>query len=132
MERSGDLSAEMPGEKRGILNLLIRHLEAIGSANDAEDHGYTVEAQRMRDDACMAIRDLMAEHAFLAELFPKLQWELDTRHILGFGWAELHDAAHVNLKAFADGQSGSNVLHEHSPGSGMPQAGGSLPHAGGN
>lgn len=76
-------------ERQEILNTLRVLLETIGSANDAEDHGYGEEAVQMRKDTCEAIRALMAEHAFLGEVFPSLQWELDTGHILGFGWSNL-------------------------------------------
>jgi hypothetical protein len=84
-------------QRRAVLRTLRDLLETIGSANDAEDHGYGEEAVRMRNDSCEAIRDLLAEHAFLAELFPKLQWELDTQHILGFGWSDLCDGVEAHL-----------------------------------
>jgi hypothetical protein len=88
----------MHEERRAVLMALRDLLATIGSANDAEDHSYGQEAERMRTDSCEAIRGLMAKHAFLAELFPKLQWELDTQHILGFGWAELYDGVDAHLK----------------------------------
>ena len=43
----------------------------------------------MRKDSCDGIRGLLAQHAFLVELLPTLQAELDSGHILGFGWAYL-------------------------------------------
>jgi hypothetical protein len=76
--------AGMLEERQAVLRTLRDLLETIGSANDAEDHGYGEDAEQMRKDSCEAIRGLLREHAFLAELFPKLQWELDTQHILGF------------------------------------------------
>jgi len=85
-------------QHRVVLGTLRDLLATIGSANDAEDHGYGEDAERMREDACEAIRGLMAEHVFLVEFFPKLLWELDTNHILGFGWAELCDSVDVHLK----------------------------------
>jgi hypothetical protein len=81
-----------------ILRKLRSMLETIGSANDAEDHRYRDEAARMREDSIGAIRRLLAEHAFLAELFPTLQEELDTQHILGYGWAEVCDAVDGYLR----------------------------------
>jgi hypothetical protein len=81
----------MAKERIEALNTLRALLEAIGSANDAEDHGYCDDATRMRIDSCQAIRELMAEQVFLRELFPSLQWELDSQHILGFGWSNLCD-----------------------------------------
>jgi hypothetical protein len=81
----------MDEERRVILNNLRVLLGRIGSANDAEDHGYIEEAVQMRNDSCEAIRELMAEHAFLTGMLPSLQLELDTQHILGFGWSNLCD-----------------------------------------
>jgi len=89
-------------EQKAVLRILRDLLGTIGSANDAEDHGYTEDADRMRKDSCEAIRGLIAEYTFLADLFPKLQWEVDTQHILGFGWAELFDDVDVHLKASDD------------------------------
>jgi hypothetical protein len=84
-------SARLSEEQRLALRILQGLLVTIGSANDAEDHGYHEDARQMRDDSCEAIQGLMAQHAFLWELLPTLQWELDSRHILGFGWLNLCD-----------------------------------------
>jgi hypothetical protein len=83
--------------QREVLETLRRLLWTIGSANDAQDHGSGDEAEVMRKRSCEAIRTLMAEHPFLAELFPKLQWQVESGHILGFGWSVLVDQleAHV-------------------------------------
>ena len=102
MTESGRLLARMREERQVVLRILRDLLGTIGSANDAEDHGYVEDADRMRKDSCEAIRGLMEEHAFLAELFPKLEWELDTQHILGFGWAELYEGVEVHLQASVD------------------------------
>jgi len=93
------VGSEIPEERRVVLRTLRGLLSTLGSANDAEDHGYREDAERMRKDSCETIRGLLDEHAFLAELFPKLQWELDTQHILGFGWAELYDRVDARLQA---------------------------------
>jgi hypothetical protein len=84
-------SAHLPEQQRLILRVLRGLLVTIGSANDAEDHGYREDARQMREDSCEAIRGLMAQHAFLGELFPTLKGELDSQHILGFGWSNLCD-----------------------------------------
>jgi GNAT superfamily N-acetyltransferase len=84
-------------EQRATLGVLRVLLRTIGSANDAEDHGYNDDAIRMRENSCAAIRSLAADHAFLTDLLPKLQWELDSEHILGVGWAELYEAVDANL-----------------------------------
>jgi hypothetical protein len=91
MSRIKKTSACLSEEQRLALRILQSLLVTIGSANDAEDHGYHEDARQMREDSCEAIQGLMAQHAFLGELFPTLQWELDSRHILGFGWSNLCD-----------------------------------------
>ena len=91
MSENEGASLNAPEQRQVILGDLRSLLETIGSANDAEDHGYHQDANQMREDACQAIRGLMVEHAFLGEMFPKLAWELDSGHILGFGWADLCD-----------------------------------------
>ena len=89
----------MTDAHHAILSTLLGLLETIGSANDAQDRGYGEEAQRMREDSCEAIRTLLAEHSFLAALFPTLQWEVESQHLLGFGWANLFDAVKSHLAA---------------------------------
>lgn len=88
--------------RREVLEELSLHLHRIGSANDAEDHNCAGEANRMRRESCDAIRALMAVHPFLEEMFPKLLWELDTRHILGWGWSELSDSVEAYLRGMKD------------------------------
>jgi hypothetical protein len=80
-----------PGDQRAILQRLQALLRSIGNANDAEDHGYLEDAGQKREDSCEAIRGLLAEHAFLGKLLPTLNWELDSGHLLGFGWADMCD-----------------------------------------
>lgn len=91
MSEAKGTSVRVTRQRRAVLTSLRALLETIGSANDAEDHGYRADAGQMREDSCEAIRGLLAEHAFLKEILPSLQSELDTRHILGFGWASLCD-----------------------------------------
>jgi hypothetical protein len=98
MPESNKIPARKREERQVILRTLRDLLETIGSANDAEDHGYTEEADRMRKDSCDAIQGMITQNVFIVELFPKLQWELDTQHILVFGWAELYDAVNAHLK----------------------------------
>jgi hypothetical protein len=86
----GSLTAK-PGEQRAILQRLQTLLRTIGSANDAEDHGYLQDAEQMRKDSCETLAGLLAEYAFIREILPTLQGELDSGHILGFGWADLCD-----------------------------------------
>jgi hypothetical protein len=81
--------ATTPEEQREVLGILQGLLRTIGSANDAEDHGYDDDAEQMRTDSCASIRALMEKYPFLRESLPNLRWELNTQHILGFGWAEL-------------------------------------------
>jgi hypothetical protein len=84
-------------QQREILGEAASHLHAIGSANDAEDHNYKEDARRMRADACAALRDLLEQYPFLGDLLPELQGELNSGHILGFGWSTLLDAVEAYL-----------------------------------
>ena len=87
-------------EQRAVLITLRGLLETIGSANDAEDHGYIEDAQQMRNDSREAIQGLITQHAFLTELFPKIQSQLDTRRIQIFGWADLCHGVDAALESF--------------------------------
>lgn len=80
-------------EDRTALHLLRNCCYTVGSANDAEDHGYGWDAGRMREEACESIRNLMDQHPFLFELFPGLKEELGTWRFLAFGWSSIaHEA----------------------------------------
>ena len=93
MEPRGRLS----GEERTAVSLVMHFCSAVGSANDAEDHGYHDEAVRIREESCDSIRNLAEQHPFLAEVFPGLLRELDTGHILAFGWHGLYRDAEALL-----------------------------------
>ena len=80
-----------------ILAEAASHLHALGSANDAEDHNYVEDARRMRIEACTALCELLEQHPFLGELLPSLREELDSGHILGFGWSMLLDSIETHL-----------------------------------
>jgi len=81
----------LDAQARAVVAEAALHLQRIGSANDAEDHGYRQDAQRMRRDACAALQALLVGHPFLGALVPRLRQELDSGHILGFGWSVLLD-----------------------------------------
>ncbi len=70
----------------------------FGDANDAEDHGFPDVAEQERKDASASIQELITHHDFLADLIPTLRKELDSGHILTFGWAELFDRINVFLQ----------------------------------
>ncbi len=93
-------------EQLAALHLLLGLLSTIGSANDAEDHHYQDDARRMREESCESIKNLMEQHTFLAEFFPTLQWELDSQHILGFGWSNLYHEVENRLNITQNGQKG--------------------------
>jgi|GEM_PF-922273 len=93
-------------EQQTALQLLLSLLSAIGSANDAEDHHYLDDARRMREESCESIRNLMEQHSFLAAFFPTLQWELDSQHILGFGWSNLYHEVENCLNMLQNGPEG--------------------------
>ena len=102
MNESGT-NAEHFGEADRTALLLLRRLcAAFGSANDADDHGYADDARRMREDAAESIRNLAAQHPFLATHIPTLERELETGHIFDFGWANIYNAAGALLKGSSD------------------------------
>jgi hypothetical protein len=96
------MAAERQAEEREVLLALLGLLEGVGSANDAEDHGYQDEAERIRSEHVEAIRALSAEHAFVRELLPGLAEELDSGHVFGFGWADLRSAIGARLLALCE------------------------------
>jgi hypothetical protein len=76
-------------EQRQVLASVAIRLHQIGSANDAEDHGYPEDARRLRQEACAALEGLLHDQPFLARLLPGLKDELRSGHILGHGWSGL-------------------------------------------
>ena len=76
-------------EDQTALRLLQHFCYTIGSANDAEDHGYGGEARRMREESCESIRNLADQHPLLTEFFPGLKEELETGRFLAFGWSSI-------------------------------------------
>jgi SAM-dependent methyltransferase len=83
---------DMPAERHEVLAALRTELIRLGDANDVEDRGGREEAVRLRDAATAAIRDLVARHPFLLELFPTLVRQLDTGSLYASGWSALQDA----------------------------------------
>jgi hypothetical protein len=77
--------------QRDVLGRLKEHVTLFGVANDADDHQCGAEGADLRRRGAEAIRALLEEHAFVAELLPSLRSELTTRHIEGFGWSNLVD-----------------------------------------
>ena len=80
-----------------VLHQLARELQRIGSANDAADHGYREQADRMQAEACSSISELLEQHPFLEVLLPKLRGELETGNINSFGWSSLLDEIEPRL-----------------------------------
>lgn len=80
---------ELSEEIITVLSALQANLRMIGSANDAEDHGYLDEAERIRRESRITIRDMVNENKFLLDLFPTLEQELDSERLLLFSWADL-------------------------------------------
>jgi len=92
----------MEPQQHRVLIEVAGHLRRIGSANDAEDHHYKEEAERMRGEACTSLRELLEEHPFVSMILPALRRELDTGHILGFGWSQLLDDLEEYLSALKE------------------------------
>ena len=84
-------------EDRTALRLLQHFCYTVGSANDAEDHGYGEEAKRMREESCESIRNLVNQTPFLLEHFPGVKEELDTWRFLAFGWSSIAREAEALL-----------------------------------
>lgn len=89
-----DCSAE-----RQILQALLHHLTALGDANDAEDHGYDADAQRIRQAAREGILSLLQQEGFMSELFPNLEGDLSTQFLYDVGWLEYRNAITARLQA---------------------------------
>ena len=88
----------MDARQLKVLRELSDHLQRLGSANDAADHGCGEEAERMRTEACASISQLLEQHPFLADLLPSLRQELDTGNIQWFGWSRLLDEIEPHLE----------------------------------
>jgi hypothetical protein len=85
--------------RRVVLERLWHLLWTFGVANDAQDRDCEAEAERLRRDASVAIRQLMEEHPFIGALLPRLEPDLATRNIEGVGWSLLVDALRKHRKA---------------------------------
>ena len=91
-------------EQQVVLRTLLLLLGAIGSANDAEDHGYKGDADLMRSDSRQAMRELIDEHTFLCKIFPDLRQELESQKFLGYGWLWVCRDIEACLSAFTGEQ----------------------------
>jgi hypothetical protein len=81
------------------LDVVIALLRELGSANDAEDHGHSEEAERIRANAVAAIRELLDTHPVICEVVPDLRAQLDDGSLFDFGWAGQMDRAQAHLDA---------------------------------
>ncbi len=80
------------------LKTLTLYLTAFGDANDAEDHGYGVDAERIRQGAREGIHSLLLQHPELLSLFPNLEHDLTTQFLHNFGWSEVRSALSTKLQ----------------------------------
>ena len=69
-----------------VFRSLLSLLSEIGSANDAEDHGYLQDAEQIRADTLERIEKIFADHPVVVELFPELTTQIRTQNFLGHGW----------------------------------------------
>lgn len=65
--------ADHAGNFWGVLADALRE---IGSANDAEDRGYTREAAQMREQSTVLIKSLLTHHPEIGIRFPALAGEV--------------------------------------------------------
>jgi len=78
---------ELTDQQRTALVFLSCFLGQIGSANDAEDHGYRDDARRMQEESCDNIERLLQDAPFLAELFPRLEAQVKDKSLFIVEWA---------------------------------------------
>ena len=89
----------MDSEERRAFVRVLALLEGVGSANDAEDHGYTDEAERIRSEALDGIRTIVADCPAVPTALPTLPTELDSGHVFGYAWAELAAQVRAHIRA---------------------------------
>jgi len=78
---------ELTEQQRNALVFLSCFLGQIGSANDAEDHGYRDDARRMQEESCANIERLLRDSPFLAGLFPRLEAQAKDKSLFIVEWA---------------------------------------------
>ncbi len=78
---------ELTEKQRTALVYLNYFLGRIGSANDAEDHGYHDDARRMQEESCDNIGRLLRDAPFIADLFPQLESQIKDQSLFVVGWA---------------------------------------------
>jgi hypothetical protein len=81
------------------LAALIAQLSELGSANDAENHGYSDEADEIRSEAFAEIRKLLDTHPAICEVLPDIRAFLDDGSLAHFGWATQREHAQAYLDA---------------------------------
>ncbi len=89
----------MDAGQRLVLTAAADCLTSLGSANDAEDHGFLEDAQRMRNEACASLRSLLQDHPYLAEYLPVEDVERGSERLLAFGWHSALDVIRGQLKS---------------------------------
>lgn len=92
------MTIDLTPRQREVVARLAGLLVELGSANDAEDHGFAEQAQQMRTDACVAMLTLMMSEPFLNEMFPALRAEVESGRIGNFGWSTMLDRVRGTLR----------------------------------
>ncbi len=100
----------VPSQESEILQTLNHYLTEFGNANDAEDHGYASDAQRIRQGARESISNLLQENPFLSVLFPNLEQALSTQALFDFGWSSYCDSVSARLQAIPSENSKTQNL----------------------
>jgi hypothetical protein len=81
-----------------ILISLQKILHQIGSANDAEDHGYLEDAHSLREKNIDSIRKVILEEKWLNDLFPNLIREVASKSFLDYRWSHYSQEIEEQLK----------------------------------
>ena len=77
-----------PDLREALLNL-ERLLWEIGSANDAEDHMYRAEAERIRAESCRSISRVLDDNPDVDTLIPSLRQQIASGQVFGTGWTDM-------------------------------------------
>jgi hypothetical protein len=98
-----DRSSDSDDELSEPFTRLIEQLRKLGSANDAEDHGYDKDANDLRDEAFTSIRELMDRYPRIGEVLGDLARQVTDRTLADCSWSIQRDRAQAYLDGLKAG-----------------------------